>query len=72
MICYVIVLDVSDNGKPYYYRGFFNPRNFLPSNTNEFDFAMKCSDKISTDMICNEINLMEKNPFKYHVEEHIY
>jgi hypothetical protein len=75
MLCYVLVVDVSDNGKLYYYRGYFNfsrPINLsFPENSNEFDEAMKCTDQETANRICEAINKME-TPFKYHVEEHMY
>ena len=68
-ISYVLVTDVTDNGKLYYYQGYF--LNGRPVNGNEYTEAMKIPFKDEAQFICNLIN-MQPTPFKYHVEEHAY
>jgi len=75
---WVLVCDVTDNGKLYYYMGYFTEVYFgpgdtplYPNNTNDYVFAMKIPFKDEAQHICDEINKLD-TPYKYHVEGHQY
>jgi len=70
---YVLVCDVTDNGRLYYYTGHFSTNGMysLPVNTNEYTEAMKLSFKDEAEMCCKKLNENNKS-FTYHVEEHMY
>lgn len=63
---YVLVCDVSDNGKYYYYCGYYE--NGVPVNTNTFSKAMVVSTYSLAKSICENINNQKNCPFKYFVE----
>lgn len=66
---YVLVLDVSDNTKLYYYSGYY--QHGMPINTQEYTEAVKFPYKDEAQLLCNKIN-NQKGAFQYHVEEHAY
>lgn len=68
---YVLVVDVSDNGRLYYYAGYYN-ENFIPENTQDYNEAFKIENEEEANSVCIKLNELDKSPFKYHVEEHSY
>lgn len=69
MVNYVLVCDVTDNGRLYYYEGYFVDN--ISVNSNEYTKAAKLCYKSEAEKLCNIINEVG-GPFKYHVEEHAY
>jgi hypothetical protein len=66
----VLVCDVSDNGRLYYYCGYF--KKGIPVNSNDYTKAMKIPYPKEAQALCDLINNQENSSFKYHVEEHAY
>lgn len=79
-VIYVLVADVSDNGRLYYFDGLRYDLDYfiktskklaVPINTQEFNKSKKFIDKQQAEKICEYVNEEQKS-FKYHVEEHSY
>lgn len=71
---YVLVSDVSDNSMLYYYSGYYVESTIMhiPMNTTKYVEALKIPYAEEAQTLCDKMNAQIKNPFKYHVEEHMY
>lgn len=70
---YVLVIDVSNTGQPYYYTGLF--KNNCPENTTDYIRAAKFIFEEEAEVLAINMNKLmydSKIALSYHVEEHMY
>lgn len=68
-VSYVLVTDVTDNGRLYYYAGYY--KFSRPYNTNDYTEALKIPFEDEAQTLCDSLNRHNKS-FTYHVEDHMY